>query len=124
MRIFSFGRKAGIKPLYKIERKKLVNEEEYNSKYLALRILKSIQEYLKTESTSETAVYPIKVPDDLLYQVLKLQGPEEADKLIDHIFKLGLDLWSDKIFSDKFGSPQKLEEFIELVKERAREENF
>jgi len=124
MRICSFGRKVGEKPLCEIEWKKLVDEEKYNKKYLTLRILKSIQEHLKTESTSAIAVYPIKVPDDLLYQVLKLQGPEEADKLIDHIFKLGLDLWSEKIFSDEFGSPQNLEEFIELVKERTRKENF
>lgn len=98
-----------------------MNEEEYNRKYSTLRILKSVQEYQKTESPSGTAVYPIKVPDDLLIQVLKLKGPEEADKLIHHIFRLGLSIWSEKVFSDVFGSPQELEEFVELVKSRTRE---
>jgi hypothetical protein len=100
-----------------------VNEEEYNRKYATLRILKSIQEYLKADSPTATAVYPIKVPDDLLIQVLKLEGPEEADNLIHHIFKLGLNFWSEKIFSDVFGSPEQLEEFVELVKARNREGN-
>ena len=101
-----------------------MNEEEYNRKYATLRILKSIQEYLKVDSTSATAVYPIKVPDDLLIQVLKLQGPEEADNLVHHIFKLGLNFWSEKIFSDVFGSSHQLEEFVELVKARNKEGNY
>ena len=75
-----------------------LDDEEYNSKYTNLRILKSIQEYLKAEDSSSKAVFPLEVPDDLLYQVLKLQGAENADKLINHIFKLGLTLWSEKLY--------------------------
>jgi hypothetical protein len=46
-----------------------MDQEEYDRKYVNLRVLKSIQEYLKTEGDLSTAVYPIKVPQDLLYQV-------------------------------------------------------
>lgn len=98
-----------------------MDEEEYNRKYIKLRILKSIQEYLKPESISPTAVYPINVPDDLLYQVLKLEGAESADKLIHKIFRMGLSLWSEKFYNDSFGSQENLKEFIELVKKRNRE---
>ncbi len=119
-----FWEKIGDETTFKKQGEQPVNEEEYNKKYLTLRILKSIQDYLKEESACATAVYPIKVPEDLVYQVLKLQGPEGTDKLIGHIFKLGLDLWSEKIFSDVFRSSEKLEEFVALVKERARNENF
>jgi len=98
-----------------------MDEAEYKGKYINLRILKSIQEYLKKNgTTSSTAVYPIKVPDELLYQVLKLEGPENADKLIHEIFELGLTLWSEQLYDDVFGSEQNLEEFIELVKKRNR----
>lgn len=100
-----------------------MNEEEHKKKYLTVKILKNIQEYLKTGSSTETAVYPIKVPDYLLYHVLKMKGPEEADKLIDHIFKLGLGVWSERKFNDVFGSSQELEAFIELVKKRNKDDN-
>lgn len=95
-----------------------MDEEEYNWKYMNLRVLKSVQDFITKENTSTTAVYPINVPDDLLYQVLKLQGPDSADQLISHIFKLGLTLWSEKLYNEVFGSEQNLEEFIELVKTR------
>jgi hypothetical protein len=95
-----------------------MDEEEYNWKYMNLRVLKSVQDFVKKENTSTTAVYPISVPDDLLYQVLKLQGPDSADQLISHIFKLGLNFWSEKLYNEVFGSEQNLEEFIELVKKR------
>ncbi len=98
-----------------------MDEEEYKRRYINLRILKSIQEYLKENSTAPTAVFPIRVPNDLLYQVLKLRGPESVDKLIHHVFMLGLTLWSDELFNDVFGSQQSLEEFIELVKKRSKE---
>lgn len=98
-----------------------MDEKEYNRKYANLRILKSIQEYLKSNVNAPTAVYPIKVPDDLLYQVIKSQGVENADNLIHHIFDLGLTIWSEKLYGDEFGSEQSLEEFIQLVKERNRE---
>jgi len=99
-----------------------MDQEEYNRKYVNLRVLKSIQEYLKTESDSPTAVYPIKVPQDLLYQVLKIQGPDNADKLIHQIFRLGLEIWSDDFFNETFGSQQSLERFIDMVKKRNKRE--
>lgn len=95
-----------------------MDEEEYRIKYTNLRILKSIQDYLKSDNDSATSVYPIKVPDDLLIQVLKLQGAEKTDDLIHHIFKLGLTLWSEKVYDDSFGSPVALSSFIKVVKER------
>jgi hypothetical protein len=99
-----------------------MDEAEYKGKYINLRILKSIQEYLKKNGTTfSTAVYPIRVPDELLYQVLKLEGAENADNLIHDIFELGLTLWSEQLYDDVFGSEQNLEEFIELVKKRNRE---
>ncbi len=98
-----------------------MDEKEYKSKYVNLRILKSIQEYLKSGDTAPTAVYPIRVPDDLLYQVVKAQGTENADQLIHHIFELGLKIWSEKLYHEAFGSQENLEEFIELVKRRTKE---
>jgi len=98
-----------------------MDDEEYHGKYINLRILKSIQEYLKTDSAASTAVYPIRVPDDMLYQILKTQGPEGADEIIHHIFRLGLTIWSEKLYQEVFGSQRKLEEFIELVKQRTKE---
>jgi hypothetical protein len=98
-----------------------MDEEEYNRKYANLRILKSIQEYLRSDSNSPTAVYPIRVPDDLLYQVLKLRGAEKTDKLIHSIFQLGLTAWSERLFDNEFGSERNLEMFIKLVKKRNAE---
>lgn len=95
-----------------------MEEEDYKHKYASLRILKSIQEYLKADADSPTAVYPIRIPDDLLYQMLQLRGPENADKLIHHIFELGLTHWSERLYANTFGSQENLEEFIELVKKR------
>ena len=99
-----------------------MDKEEFDRKYVNLRVLKSIQEYLKSGGESATAVYPIKVPDDLLYQVVKIQGPENADKLIHHIFRLGLDIWSDEFFKEAFGNQESLERFVEMVKRRNRGE--
>jgi hypothetical protein len=98
-----------------------MDEEEYNTKYANLRILKSIQEYLKSESDSTTSVYPINVPDDLLLQTLKFEGAKSTDNLIHHIFKLGLTIWSEKLYVEAFGSPNALKSFIEMVKKRSRE---
>ena len=95
-----------------------MDQEEYDRKYVNLKVLKSIQEYSKTEGASSAAVYPIRVPEELLYQVLKLQGPDNADKLIHHIFRLGLDIWSEEFFTEAFGSQENLKRFIELVKKR------
>lgn len=98
-----------------------MDEEEYRRKYVNLRILKSTQEYLKSSSTASTAVYPIRVPDELLVQVLKLQGAQNLDELIHEIFEMGLAAWSEKLYTEIFGSQRNLEEFIELVKKRNRE---
>jgi hypothetical protein len=95
-----------------------MDEEEFQQKYINLRILKSVQEYLKSDKSTSTAVYPISVPDDLLYQITKLQGPAGVDKLIHYIFTLGLNIWSDQLFEDVFGSQENLEEFIRLVREQ------
>ncbi|HUU42053.1 MAG TPA: hypothetical protein VMW42_14040 [Desulfatiglandales bacterium] len=99
-----------------------MDQEEYTNKYINLRILKSIQEYLKPDENNNTAIYPISVPDDLLYQTLKMKGPNSADSIIHHIFKLGLSVWSEKLYDTTFGSQQSLEEFIELVKKRDKED--
>ncbi len=98
-----------------------MDETEFQRKYFNLRVLKSVQEYLKSDTNSSTAIYPIRVPDDLLYQLVKLQGAENADKTIHHIFKLGLTIWSEKLYNEAFGSQESLESFIELVKERMKE---
>ena len=98
-----------------------MDEEEYQNKYLNLRILKSVQEYLKTDTNSSTAVDPMRIPDDLLYQVLKLQGPDKVDKVVHHIFKLGLAVWSEKLYSEVFGSQETLEDFIDVMKKRTKE---
>lgn len=99
-----------------------MDQEEFDRKYVNLRVLKSIQEYLKTGGESSTAVFPIRVPEDLLYQVLKIQGPDNADKLIHHIFRLGLDIWSEEFFKEAFGTQENLEQFIQMVKKRSRGE--
>ena len=98
-----------------------MDEEEYKNKYVNLRILKSIQEYLKLGGDSSTALYPIEIPEDFLYQAARLQGAENADRLIHEVFELGLTLWSEKLYHDVFGSEENLEAFIELVKKRSRE---
>ena len=95
-----------------------MNEEEYEKKFSELRILKSIQEYQNSDSVRKAALYPIRVPDDLLYEALRLHGPENADNLIHHIFRLGLDLWSEEFFNNAFGTKQNLEKFIALLKNR------
>lgn len=94
-----------------------MDREEFQKKYVNLRILKSVQEYLKEEGESSSAVYPIRVPDDLLFQVLKMKGAEKTDGLIHRIFRLGLTKWSEELYKDVFGSEKNLEEFIELIKE-------
>jgi hypothetical protein len=99
-----------------------MDKEEYNNKYIHLRILKSVQEYLKSDENEHTAVYPIRVPDELLYQTLKSKGAKNADTLIHYIFRVGLSIWSERQYNAVFGSQQSLEEFIELVKKQNRED--
>jgi hypothetical protein len=99
-----------------------MDEEEYTNKYVNLRILKSIQEYLKADEDNDAAVYPIRIPDDLLYQLVKLKGARGTDGLIHQIFRLGLSIWSEKLYNTVFGSQRNLEDFIELVKRRNKED--
>ncbi len=98
-----------------------MDQKEYEKKYKNLRILKSIQDYLKSDNDTSTSVYPINIPDDLLLQVLKSQGPEAADDLIHQIFELGLTIWSERLYTEAFGSTQSLNSFIELVKKINKE---
>ena len=97
-----------------------MEEEEYKKKYTNLMILKSVQDYLKTDSVSSESVYPVKVPDELFMQVLRLDGPEGLDRIIHHIFKLGLTLWNENLYDNEFGSPAALNEFIDMVKRREK----
>ena len=99
-----------------------MEKEEYKKKYLNLKILKSIQEYLKSDDNDHTTVFPIRVPDELIYQTLKTKGAKNTDTIIHHIFKLGLSMWSEKQYNTVFGSHQSLEEFIELVKNQNKKD--
>ena len=97
-----------------------MDEEEYKKKYTNLMILKSVQDYLKTDSDSSDSVYPVKVPEELFMQVLKLDGPEGLDRIVHHIFKLGLSLWYERLYDNEFGSPTALNDFIDMVKRREK----
>jgi hypothetical protein len=99
-----------------------MEKEEFNKKYLYLKILKSIQEYLKSDDNAKTTVFPIRVPDELIYQTLKLKGAKNADTVVHDIFKMGLNIWSENQYNTVFGSQQSLEEFIELVKKQNKED--
>jgi len=97
-----------------------MDEEEYQKKYVPLRILKSIQEYLKDGDLTGTAVYPINVPNDLILQILEHQGSKPVDDLIHEIFRIGLRIWAENLFMEVFGSTTDLESFLEEVKSRNR----
>ena len=98
-----------------------MDEEEFKKKYYHLRILKSIQEYLKADTYAAAAVYPVRVPEELLYQLAKSEGPERADQVIHKIFKAGLTAWSEKMYQEVFGSQENLETFIDLLKKKNTE---
>ena len=98
-----------------------MDEEEFQKKYYHLRILKSIQEYLKADTNAAAAVYPVRVPEELLYQLVKSEGPEKSDQMIHKIFKTGLTAWSERMYQEVFGSQENLETFIELLKKRGTE---
>lgn len=93
-----------------------MDEEEFRTKYHHLRILKSVQEYLKADTNAAAAVYPVRVPEELLYHLAKTEGPEKADEVIHRIFKAGLTAWSEKMYQEVFGSQENLEAFIEVLK--------
>lgn len=99
-----------------------MDDQEFRKKYINLRVLKSAQDYIQDSGETPTAVYPIRVPEDLMYQVLKLHGPENVDKLLHEIFMHGLKVWSEAVFQTVFGSEEDLKEFIELLKHRSEEE--
>lgn len=98
-----------------------MDEEEFRKKYYHLRILKNVQEYLKADTNAAAAVYPVRVPEELLYQIVKSEGPEHADQVIHKIFKAGLTAWSEKMYQEVFGSQENLETFIELLKKKSTE---
>jgi hypothetical protein len=98
-----------------------MDEEEFRKKYYHLRMLKSVQEYTKADTNAAAAVYPVRVPEQLLYQLVKSEGPEKADEAIHKIFKAGLMAWSEKTYQEVFGSQENLETFIELLKKRNTE---
>ena len=98
-----------------------MDEQEYRLKYMHLRILKSIQEYLKSDTDAPSALYPIRIPDELLYQMARQKGADAADELIHDIFRRGLRSWSEQLYHEIFGSEESLEEFIEIVKKRNKE---
>ena len=77
-----------------------------------------LADYLKEKGHKATAVYPISVPDELLYQMTKKEGAEKCDHLIHHIFRIGLTVWSEELYNDVFGSKKNLEDFIDLMKKR------
>jgi hypothetical protein len=89
--------------------------EDYGRKHFALRILKSIQEYLKSGNHGNSAVYPINVPNDLLVLVLKHHGTEFADELINEIFRIGVKAWAEEFYLEVFEGPENLESFVEEV---------
>ena len=95
-----------------------MDEREYDFKVANLRIIKTIKEYLKTDGSPAAAVYPIVLPEEFLYRILQLQGVESTDQVINHIFKLGLSLWSDSLYHSVFGSERGLIEFIKAVNRR------
>jgi len=95
-----------------------MGEEEYRRKYVILRILKSIQKYLKNPNNGEKALYPIHVPNDFLIQVLRNEGTAFADDLIHEIFRLGLKSWADQLYCGVFGTTKSLESFIAEVKHK------
>lgn len=103
-----------------LNRGEIMEEEEYKKKHTNLMILKSVQDYLKTDTSSSESVFPVKIPDELFLQVLRLDGPEGLDRIIHYIFKLGLTLWNEKLFDKEFGSSEALNEFIDLMKRRAK----
>ena len=96
-----------------------MEDEEYRKKHTNLMILKSVQDYLKTDTGSSVSVFPVKIPDELFMQILRLDGPEGLDYIVHQIFKLGLTLWNERLFDKEFGSPAALTEFIDLMKRRS-----
>ena len=94
-----------------------MERKEFDLKYATLKILKSVQEYLKRKDAEDAAVFPIKVPSGLLAQLISLHGTEDADEVIHAIFRLGLSLWADKLYQEVFENTDSLQDFIRGLKE-------
>jgi hypothetical protein len=94
--------------------------EDYSRKYAALRILKSIQEYLKGGNHKTNAIYPIYVPNDFLVQLVKNHGSQFADELINEVFQIGLKVWAEQFYLEVFEGPENLEAFVEEVRKERR----
>jgi len=119
LRDFCFDSESFLKYNPAINKGKNMEEEEYRKKYTNLMILKSVQDYLKTDTGSSGSVFPVKIPDELFLQILRLDGPEGLDYIVHQIFKLGLAMWNERLFDKEFGSPAALNEFIDLMKRRS-----
>ena len=63
-----------------------MDDREYKDKYANLRILKSVQQYLKNEDEASPALYPIRVPEELLYQTMDREGAENSRTIIGNFF--------------------------------------
>ena len=99
-----------------------MDEREYRLKYASLRILKSIQEYLK-ESDPEAepiTLYPIRVPRKLILHIMRLHSAEELDQLMHDIFWTGIENWGEALYVSVFGTTEKLESFIKRVLENEK----
>jgi hypothetical protein len=54
-----------------------MEEEEYQKKIYKSDDTKSVQDYLKTDTTSSGLFFfPVKIPDELFLQVLRVDGPK------------------------------------------------
>jgi hypothetical protein len=87
--------------------------EDCGRKYVALKILKSIQEYLTSDNHETDAVYPIQVPRDLLIQIVKYHGSRIADELINEMFQVGLKVWAEQFYLDVFEPPENPDPFLD-----------
>jgi hypothetical protein len=96
-----------------------MDDKEYQLKYASLRILKSIQEYLKTDDSDAEpiALYPIRVPRDLLSHIMRLHSAEELDQLMHSIFSRGIENWAEALYLSVFGTTKALENFIKRIQE-------
>jgi hypothetical protein len=98
-----------------------MNEQEFILKYKCLGILKSTQEYLKTDEPEPPVLYPIRLPGELLSHIMTLHTAEELDQLIHSLFRRGLGQWAEELYQTVFGTPRKLERFIERVKKEGED---
>ena len=98
-----------------------MDDKEFRKKYVNLRVLKSSRDFLGKKTGDSKSVYPVNVPEDMMYQLLSSDGPEGLDKTMNRIFKLGLSLWSEELYKDVFGDERSLEEFIELLRMKNKE---